>query len=96
MTTVAIAPDLDENGQPIYRAIAGDRQTIGKTAGEALDALTAELQDGLAFPLVIQSFLPDGYFSAVQQQRLTELMALWRTARDQGQTLPLHLQSELD
>ena len=97
MTTVAILPVSDANGEKIYRAVAGDKQSIGKTAGEALDALTAQLEgDEFSTLLIIQSFRPDWFFSAFQQQRLSELMNLWRTARDQGQTLPPERQAELD
>jgi hypothetical protein len=39
MTTVAILPLSDASGERIYRALAGDKQSIGRTAGEALDAL---------------------------------------------------------
>jgi hypothetical protein len=46
--------------------------------------------------LVIQSFRPDAWFTAQQQERLTELMHLWRLARDQGQELPPEQQVELD
>lgn len=46
--------------------------------------------------LIIQSFCPDWFFSAEQQQRLSNLMNLWRTARDEGQTLPPEQQTELD
>jgi hypothetical protein len=42
MTTVAILPISDASGESIYREIAGDKQSIGRTAGEALDALTAQ------------------------------------------------------
>jgi len=51
-------------------------------------ALTAQLE-GSEFStlLIIQSFRPDWFFSIEQQQRLSDLMNLWRTARDQGQTL---------
>lgn len=42
MTTVAILPLSDASGERIYRAIAGDKQSIGRTAGEALDALAAQ------------------------------------------------------
>jgi hypothetical protein len=38
----------------------------------------------------------DKFFSAQQQERLTELMSAWRVARDCGQTLPPEQQSELD
>ncbi len=45
---------------------------------------------------MIQSFHPDPFFSADQQERLSELMSLWRLARDQGQELPPEQQAELD
>ncbi|HAJ59676.1 MAG TPA: hypothetical protein DCP31_10715 [Cyanobacteria bacterium UBA8543] len=97
MTTVAILPVSDANGDRLYRAVAGDKESTGKTAGEALDALTAQLEgDEFSTLLIIQSFRPDWFFSAFQQQRLSELMNLWRTARDEGQTLPPEQQAELD
>ncbi|MBD1930515.1 MULTISPECIES: hypothetical protein [Cyanophyceae] len=97
MTTVAILPVSDANGERLYRAIAGDKQSTGKTAGEALDALTAQLEGSeLGTLLLIQSFRPDWFFSAGEQQRLSELMSLWRTARDEGQVLPPEQQAELD
>lgn len=97
MTTVAILPISDVNGEKSYRAIAGDKYSVGKTAGQALDALTAQL-GGIEFStlLVIQSFRPDPFFSAEQQERLSELMTLWRSARDRGQELPPEQQAELD
>jgi hypothetical protein len=39
---------------------------------------------------------PDGFFNADQQQRLAELMELWRAARDRGEALPIIEQSELE
>ncbi len=42
------------------------------------------------------TFINDWFFSAEQQQRLSDLMNLWRTARDEGQTLPPEQQAELD
>ncbi|MFQ4146012.1 hypothetical protein [Chlorogloeopsis sp. ULAP02] len=97
MTTVSILPISDANGERIYRAIAGDKQSTGRTAGEALDALTAQLEgDEFNALLVIQNFCPDWFFSVEQQKRLSELMNLWRSARDQGQTLPPEQQIELD
>ena len=97
MTTVAILPISDPNGEKAYRAIAGDKCSVGKTAGQALDALTAQL-DEIEFSalLVIQSFRPDSFFSAEQQERLSELMHLWRSARNQGQELLPEQQAELD
>ena len=97
MTTVAILPISDPSGEKSYRAIAGDKHSVGKTAGQALDALTAQLGEAeFSALLVIQSFRPDSFFSAEQQERLSELMSLWRLARDQGQPLPSEQQAEID
>ena len=97
MTTVSILPISSVSGEKSYRAIAGDKQWVGKTAGQALDGLTAQLgESGFSALLVIQSFHPDPFFSADQQKRLSELMDLWRVARDRGETLLLEQQAELD
>ncbi|MBV9389594.1 MAG: hypothetical protein JOZ78_24495 [Chroococcidiopsidaceae cyanobacterium CP_BM_ER_R8_30] len=97
MTTVAILPISDANGEKSYCAIAGDKQSIGKTAGQALDALTTQLgETEFSALLIIQNFRPDSFFGAEQQKRLSELMSLWRTARDHGQEFSLEQQAELD
>jgi hypothetical protein len=97
MTTVAILPISSANGEKVYRAISGDKQSVGKTAGQALDGLTAQLGEiEFSALLVIQSFSPDQFFSAEQQKRLSELMSLWHTAQAQGQALPPAQQAELD
>ncbi len=97
MTTVAILPHKNADGERIYQAIAGNKQSTGKTAGEALDALTDLLDsDEFSTLLVIQSFRPDWFFSAEQQQSLSELMSRWRIARDRDETLPEDQQAELD
>ncbi|MCF4969969.1 hypothetical protein [Nostoc sp. CMAA1605] len=97
MTTVVILPISNASGEKCYQAIAGDKSSVCKTAGQALDALTAELgETEFSALLVIQSFRPDEFFSAEQQKRLSELMSLWRTARDQGKALSFEEQAELD
>ncbi len=97
MTTVAILPISDFSGEKSYRAIAGDKHSTGKTAGQALDALTEQLEENeFSAMILIQSFRPDPFFNAEQQEKLSELMCLWRTARDQGQELPPNQQAELD
>lgn len=97
MTKVAILPIPTEKGDVSYRAVAGDRQSHGKTAGEALDALTAQLSEDEASTLVIvQSLRPDRFFNAAEQQRLAELMGRWRTTRDKGEALPADQHSELE
>ncbi|MEH2193569.1 MAG: hypothetical protein V7K98_13165 [Nostoc sp.] len=91
MTTVAILPTKDASGEKSYRAMsddkplcvyAGDKHSVGKTAGQALDALTARLGET--------------EFSAQQQERLSELMRLWRSARDRGQELLPEQQAQVD
>ncbi|MBW4605190.1 MAG: hypothetical protein KME29_37990 [Calothrix sp. FI2-JRJ7] len=57
MTTVAIQPILDTLGQRSYRAVAGNKQSYGKTAGQALDALTNQLgETEFSGVFVLQSF----------------------------------------
>ena len=97
MRTVSILPIANDSGGQSYRASAGDKHSEGKTAGQALDALTAKLgEQNFSALLVVQKFEPDALFNADQQARLSELMEMWRTARDQGQTLSRELQLELD
>ena len=43
MTTVSILPISSFSSEKSYRAITGDKQWVGKTAGQALDGLTAQL-----------------------------------------------------
>src|SRR5438128_2393206 len=62
MTTIAILP---EGPGQSYRAVAGNKQSVGKTAGEALDALTAQLDEGQrGTMIVVQQFRPDQFFTA--------------------------------
>ena len=44
----------------------------------------------------MQSLRPDRFFTAAQQQRLDTLMARWRALRDQGASLPVDEQAELE
>ena len=70
MTTITILPE-----EKFFRAISGKKESIGSTAGEALDALTAQLSEEETGTLVIiQNRRPDKFFTASQQNRLTELM----------------------
>ena len=71
MTSIAIHTEESERGEPRFRAIAGNRQSVGRTMGEALDALTAdwasEIQEAA---VLIQRFQPDSYFTAGQYDRM--------------------------
>ncbi len=70
----------------------------GRTVGEAIDALTPQLEsDGNAATLIIvQSLRPDRFFNAAQQQRLTELMTVFRAHRDAGAAMPDAERAELE
>lgn len=97
MTKVMILPVPAATGRTSYLAVAGDKQSIGDTAGAALDALTSQLEEEESGTLVIlQNMQPDAFFSAAQQQQLSALMDQWRTARDTGGALPIEKQRELE
>ena len=97
MTKIAILPVSTNRGGISYYAVAGDKHSQGRTAGEALDALTAQLsRDEAGLLIVVQNLQPDRFFNAEQQQRLASLMEWWRAARDREATLPADEQSELE
>ena len=97
MTRVAILPVPTVAGDIAYHALASGKHSQGKTAGEALDALTAQLSEEDAGTLVVvQNLRPDPFFTAQQQRRLGELMDRWRSARDAGESLSKAEQTELD
>lgn len=96
MTAITILPEKIGADDTTYRAVAGKRESVGRSAGEALDALASQLSDDEAGMLiVIQNMRPDGFFTAAQQQRLEELMSRWRTARDCRGSLAAEEQAEL-
>jgi hypothetical protein len=95
-TKVALLEDVDGIGPP-FRAVAGGSQSMGRTAGEALDALTPRLADeGADTLIIVRNLRPDRFFTAQQQRRLAELMAKWRQARDAGVRLSPEDQAELE
>lgn len=96
MTAITILPEKLGTDEIRYRALAGERESVGRSAGEALDALTSQLSDDeTGMLVVIQNLRPDSFFTAAQQQRLEELMSRWRTTRDGGGSLTDEEQTEL-
>lgn len=94
---VAILSAPTIQGDVEYHAIAAGRQAIAKSPGPALDAITSQLPpDDSGTLVIVQSHRPDQLFTAQQQQRLGELMARWREARDAGASLPTAEQAELN
>jgi len=97
MTTISIIPEPLSATETEYRATAGERHSVGKTPGAALDALSSQLSDQESGTLlVVQQMRPDRFFDADQQKRLAELMNGWRTARDSGAIFPAKEQAELE
>lgn len=84
MTAIEIVrEDNQTSSETRYRAIthAGNVQSVGKTAGEALDALTAQLTAEEGGTLVIvQQMNPDRFFTTAQIHRLQELTERLQTA----------------
>lgn len=83
MTAVAILKDAKGNDDtPVYRAVsASGTQCIGRTAGEALDALNAQMGRAQAGTIVIvQQMEPDEFFSEAQMSQLNALMERARDA----------------
>jgi len=96
MTKIAILPISGEQGSVTFCAVSNGKRSQGPTAGAALDALTAQLTpDEAGTMVIVQNQRPDQYFNAESQQRLAQLMARWRSCRDQGQTFPADEQAEL-
>jgi hypothetical protein len=83
-----------------YRAVAGDKQSTGRTAGEALDALTSQLEGGDEAALVILRIRrADEFFGAAQQERLGELMRLREVgslSTEEARELETLVEMELD
>ena len=97
MTTVSILPEPPSLAETKYRAVAGKRQSLGKTPGEALDSITTLLGEQESGTLiVVQQMRPDRFFDTAQQSRLAELMMHWRTARDRSESLSVEETAELD
>jgi hypothetical protein len=97
MTTIAIIPENPGSTSTTYLAIAGKVLSVGKTPGQALDAVTAQLSDGeRGTLLVVQNLAPDALFSSEQQRKLRDLMVRWRMARDQKVEFPVEEQRELE
>src|SRR4030095_5945095 len=88
MPSIAIRTEHNEAGAPRFRAVAGNRQAVGRTMGEALDALTADWGDDIqATAVFIPLFDPDAYFTTAQYHRMQELLArrATLTAEERGE-----------
>ena len=92
-----ILPETPGSPSTRFRAVARTAESTGDTPGAALDALTQQVGESeTGTMVVIQELRPDQFFTAAQQNRLGELMALWRAARDAGTALAPEQQAELE
>ena len=74
MTALSMQIESQTSNMPRYRAIAGNRQLTGRIAGEALDALNAQLgptESGSL--LIVQQLQSDLYFAEWQRATMTYL-----------------------
>ena len=75
MTSISIHREQTDRDSLRYRAVAGSHQSVGRTPGEALDALNAELGSAESGSLVVvQQMVPDVYFTEEQYVRLSSLL----------------------
>jgi hypothetical protein len=95
--TITIVPEKTDTGGVLFRAMAGKKQAVGATVGAALDAVSTDLDESESGTLVlVQRVRADRFFTTAQQERLAELMAKWRAARDRQEELPAEEQAELE
>lgn len=97
MTRIAVYREDAGSPDMPFRAVAVRTQAMGRTAGEALDALTTQLGDEESGTLIIvRDLRADRLFTAAQRERMEQLMERWRSARDTGTTLSAEDQTELE
>jgi hypothetical protein len=81
----------------IFRAISGEKKSIGITIGEAIDALTVQLENADKETIfIVQRFQPDEFFTAEQQNRLSELMQKLREAQAENREMNPQEKAELE
>jgi hypothetical protein len=75
MTAVSIHREQEDTNTLRFRAVAGSHQSLGRTPGEALDALNAQLDPSESGSLiVVQQMQSDPYFSESQYLRMRNLL----------------------
>jgi hypothetical protein len=75
MTSVAIRERQEDTQNTRFQATSGNRFAVGRTMGEALDALLQNYEgEGEPTAVLIQRFQPDAFFTQAQGDRMRELM----------------------
>jgi hypothetical protein len=76
-----------------FRAVAGDQSSVGRTPGEALDRLLADIGTDTPLSLyIITKDRGDAFFSEAQYQRMRTLL----NQRNDGETLSEAEYAELE
>jgi hypothetical protein len=97
MTKVGLIQEDVGGNEMTFRAVTSHSQAMGRTAGEALDALTSQLPaDETDTLVIVRGLRPDQFFTDAQRHRLEQLMSSWRSARDAGTSLLAEEQTELE
>ena len=97
MTKVAVYREPSDSESLPYRAVAGGSQAKGRTAGEALDALTSQLNvEESDNNRDCPKHSPDRFFNSEQRRRLEELVSLRRDALGRNSALSNEEQVELE
>jgi hypothetical protein len=97
MTRVAVFHDPADAESMPYRAVSGRNQAMGRTAGEALDALASRLpRDDADTFVIVRSMSPDRFFSTEQRRRLETLMTLRHEAIAGNASLSAQEEAELE
>jgi hypothetical protein len=97
MNKITIIAENPKSPSAAYRAAWRDQESVGPTAGAALDALTDQMQTSEAGTLiVVQTLRPDAFFTASQRDRLAELLEKRRESSAAGLTLPVEDAGELE
>ena len=91
-----IAISVNQIGK-IFRAISGEKKSVGNTVGEAIDALTGQIENADKETIfIVQRFQPDEFFTASQQKRLSELMQKLRKAQAEDREMNFKERAELE
>jgi hypothetical protein len=71
-----IRADIQAAGEAKFIARTGNLRAVGRTMGEALDALASQWGEiTQTVPVIIQHFGPDQFFTQAQYDRMQELRA---------------------
>ena len=95
MRTIVITPP--DGVSKKFRAVIGEKEFFGRTPGEALDALTSDVEGGESESVyVLQRCQPDEFFNAQQLQRLAQLMEKLHEAEAGNKQLSTDERTELE